>query len=250
MLRKIASLAFLSAAVLGASAAQAALIPIDVAFVGGNSGNQSGNAITTDIPGSTVTRISAGAFNALTPAQLRANYDAIVITWNSPGGLNADWNTRLLPYLNLGGGVVFDGDDNNVGDLAPGVTAFSYNTSGPITVTPVPGLTDGVVSNQFDNMHARFTAWDPNLSPFLTHAGNTVGLYGEIGNGRIVLTGPDNDYHGFRNGNANQSNQYQLLLNSLIYVTTPVPEPASIAVWSLLGVAGLAGARRRRKSRV
>lgn len=30
----------------------------------------------------------------------------------------------------------------------------------------------------------------------------------------------------------------------------PVPEPASIAIWSALGVAGLFGARRRRKSRV
>ncbi len=62
----------------------------------------------------------------------------------------------------------------------------------------MPGLTAGIVDS-FVNNHIRFTAWEPALSPFLTKNGNTVGLYGEFaGGGRIVLTGPDQDYHSDR----------------------------------------------------
>lgn len=135
----------------------------------------------------------------------------------STPAINADWNTRLLPYMALGGGIVFE-DPGNSSDLAPGVTAVSAGASGWM-VSPVPGLTDGI-NNLFFNNHIAFTAWDPALSPFITTAqSTTVGLYGRFGSGCIVLTGPDQHFHAFKDGGSSASNQYNLLVNELNFVS-------------------------------
>ena len=193
-----------------------------IAGVGANLHNNAANAIPLDIPGATVTRISAAAFNAQSVARLRANYDVIILTWATNPALNADWNTRLQPYMALGGGVIYDGDPWNVGDLAPGVSAAVFEQYGSSTVTAnIPGLTDGII-NSFVNNHVSYNLRlsDPALSPFLVKSGQIVGVWGRFDNGCFVGTGPDQDFHGLRSGN-----QYNLLLNEVNFVTHCGPTP-------------------------
>ncbi len=153
----------------------------------------------------------------------------LAATWDSDPSLNVDWNDRLLPYLKLGGGVMYE-DPNNVGDLTAVIGTSIVDNGGEsaigITVTAaVPGLTDGI-TDFYDNNHIRFTSfstWSPALSPFLAftsgdNRGAVVGLYGRFGAGCIVLTGPDQDYHAVRLGSAAEGNQYNLLENEIRFV--------------------------------
>ena len=203
-----------------------AVAQLRIAAIGSSQNNRAADDIPTDLPGATITRIfSTAVFNGLTPADLRADFDVLIITWDSDPGLNLDWNMRIVPYLELGGGVIFE-DPNNVGDLLAGVIAIQVPDGGSSTVSAtVPGLTDGIVDS-FVNNHIRFTDWDPALSPFLYLTSDgpsfTTGLFGEIstetGCGRIVLTGPDQDFHGFRGAGDPAGNQYNLLLNEVTWV--------------------------------
>ena len=193
---------------------------VRVAGIGDNTGIACASQIfaSGDLPGS-FTILTAAAFNALSVADLRSNYDVLIFTWDSDPGINADWSTRLLPYLDLGGGVIFE-DSNNVGDLAPAIVAQNLETGGAgISLLPVPGLTDGITTD-FVNSHIRFTSWDPAFSPFIVQGSDVIGLWGSSpGGGRIVLTGPDQHYHGDRGGTGDKSNQYNLLLNEVLFVT-------------------------------
>lgn len=206
-------------AVLATAAAVLALVAdasaqgIRVAGIGASQGNQAADEVfaSGDLVGS-ITRISESQFNALSPAELRASYDVLLFTWDSSPTLDADWTTRLLPYLMLGGGILWE-DPSNVSDLYPAVIGENVEGAGDVVVSAaVPGLTDGIASDPggFANRHIRFLSWT-GLSPFLTASGDTVGLYGIFaGGGRIVLTGPDQDYHSDRG-----TNQYDFLVNEL-----------------------------------
>ena len=203
-----------------------------VAGVGANDGTAAADAAFSsgDLDGA-ICRISEATFNGFVPSELRALFPALLITWDSDPSLNVDWTTRLLPYLNLGGGVIFDGDPKNIADLAAVVTASDTSTggeTGTFTVTAtVTGLTDGI-NGSFENNHIRFSNWDSNLAPFLSFSPDgdsnfPVGLYGTFGTGCIVLTGPDQDFHGVRGGAGFLGNQYNLLLNALGFVQTGGP---------------------------
>jgi hypothetical protein len=200
-----------------------------VAGVGNNSGNFAADAAYSsgDLDGA-ICRISEATFNGFVPSELRDLFPALIITWDSDPSLNADWATRLLPYLNLGGGVLFDGDTKNISDLAAIVTASDTTTGGEFgtfTVSAtVAGLTDAI-NGSFENNHIRFDpSWDSNLAPFLSFSPDgetsyTVGLYGTFGTGCIVLTGPDQDFHGLRaSTDPEEINQYNLLLNEIRFV--------------------------------
>ncbi|MDG0867418.1 hypothetical protein [Candidatus Lucifugimonas marina] len=196
-----------------------------IAGVGGNSGNQAANAVNLDIPGTVTSRISAATYNAMSPADLRAAYDVLIFTWNSPTSLDADWATRIKPYIDLGGGVIFE-DDGNIGDLAPAVIGSTWNTGGAgITLTggPVPGLTDGIVDS-FANNHLALTGWTSDFTPFITNTSfdrtDVVGLYGGSDVGCMLVQGPDMDFHGLRGASGYQGNQYNLLLNEIQFVTS------------------------------
>lgn len=202
---------------------------IRMAGVGGNFGNRAANAVFSsgDLSGS-IARISEATFNSMSVPDLRAAYDVILFTWASSSTLNANWNTRLLPYLQLGGGVIWE-DDGNLSDLAAAITAVNVNAGGPWTVAPVPGLSDGI-SGAFANTHIRFGSWTAPLLPYITSSGGTEGLYGEFsGGGRIVLHGPDHDYH-----SARPSNQYNLLVNEIRWVTAG-STPNEAGPWSAAG---------------
>ena len=72
------------------------------------------------------------------------------------------------------------------------------------------------------NNHIVFSQPSGYLVTFLTLPPNDVviGLYGEFGTGRIVLTGPDNSYHGDDSDSDNdfgeaKHNQYDLLFHEI-----------------------------------
>lgn len=190
---------------------------LKVLAIGGNSGNQAANVVFSsgDLPGSIDRSFTTGQFNSMTPAQLRAAYDIIYVTWDGDPGLNLDWTTRLLPFLNLGGGVMFE-DPNNANDLIPAVSTSSPDSGEPpYTFTAsVPGLTTGV-SADFVNHHFLTTGWISGFNPFIFSFGDnsTIGLYGQFGTGRIVITGNDQDYHSTRGDPGTEGNQYNFLVN-------------------------------------
>jgi hypothetical protein len=193
-----------------------------MAGLGGNYGELAADTLFSsgDLTGSIDRSLTAEQFNALSPAQLRAAYDVLLITWNSPEALNLDWNTRLLPFLNAGGNVIYE-DPNNLSDLAPAVSGKALTTSGFVEVAPVPTLADGITGD-FGNSHIRFRSWDSSLSAFLTAGKSALGLYGQFDDGRIVLTGTDQDYDGVRNSSdPAAANSYNLLLDEVRWEVAP-----------------------------
>ena len=157
-------------------------------------------------------------------------YHVLIVNWASPKINNLDWK-RLLDYMECGGGVIFE-DPSNVGALADGVSTFEValkskgETPLSITLEPVTVLTLGAPLNgetplDFINKHIIFDEGtsDNALMPFLyLENGDVVGLYGQFSGGRIVLTGPDNNYHGRLDGQSDpveKENHYNLLWNEI-----------------------------------
>jgi len=168
-------------------------------------------------------------------------YHVLIIEYSSPKINNLNWQ-RLLDYMECGGGVIFE-DPKNVEALAPDVSAIEVDLHGggdfPLAITlgpePVPAaLTSGFDSSAtFVNKHFLFNVdanTNPGLTPFLTlDGGEVVGLYGEFGDtqdpmgvsGRIVLTAPDNNFHGDLDEDFDdpqdlaKMNHYKLLFNEI-----------------------------------
>ena len=173
-----------------------------------------------DVEG-TLSPVAAAAFNATAPADLRAAYDVLLFAYGDGNVLDNDWTTRMLPYLALGGGVLFE-DPHNVDDLAPGLSALRESGCCAVDVTAtVPLLTDGIEGSPggFDPYYMHFTGWAAMLSPFLGDQGRVVGLYGEApGGGRMVVTGTLQSYYADREGVGSDRNQYELLRNEVRWV--------------------------------
>ena len=161
-------------------------------------------------------------------------YHVLIVEYSSPKINNLNWQ-RLLDYMACGGGVIFE-DPKNVEALAPHVSTMEVDLHGggdfplSITLAPVPVLTSGFVSPAtFVNKHFIFA--EPNndsfLDVFLTlpeDGDSVVGLYGEFpleDKGRIVLTAPDNNFHGIDvDPNIDllaeaKGNHYNLLFNEI-----------------------------------
>jgi MYXO-CTERM domain-containing protein len=157
--------------------------------------------------------VDIDAFNPMSAADL-AEWDVIVQQWNSDSSIDISWDSKIAAYVAAGGGFYFDGDPNNRDDLASLVTASGgEDCSAPTTVGTVSGLTDGI-SGSFVNCHVSFDTWDTSiLSAFLWDGSDVLGLYGDYGTGRIVLTGPDQDYHASKGSGGVAENQYNLLVN-------------------------------------
>jgi len=175
------------------------------------------------------------SYRDLTTEDIINNYDVIIVGAGTNTTLyNINWTTRIYPFLASGGHVIWEepilahtetglvtiGDDH----ILPNV---DYNN---LNVLNVPGLTDNV-SGQFDGAAGWFSAWNPALSPFLNTTDPvsglmTFGVYGEVGAGRIVISGTQEDYIGSATGSPAQQNQYQLLINKLSWVAagTGVPD--------------------------
>jgi hypothetical protein len=208
----------------------------------------------------TYTELDPATFNAMTPAEFRANFDVLLASWMSQSWhFDLDWDTKLLPFLELGGGIIWE-DPGNSADLDPAVAALNlmpFNTDwcGVLITEEIQGVTTGILQdgectgNQrpacFSNYHVGFSSWHPNLSPFLLAKGTRymtdgsevpdeecqpnliIGLHGEFSGGRIILSGPDNNFHGVRDdGELRRSrNQYKLLVNELLWVAEGFDPP-------------------------
>lgn len=143
-------------------------------------------------------------------------YDVLIFEWDSPNIKNLDWDS-LVNYMACGGGVIWE-DTTNIVKLTAGVAiddirnhdktapsffmiTFDFACIGA-SRTLCAVLPNG---NPFliVNNHIVFSGDQPapQLLPFLIHdlPGEVLGLYGVFGNdngGCIVLTGPDNNFHG------------------------------------------------------
>lgn len=230
---------------------------IRVAGVGANLGNQGVDDIFAngDLSGTIDRSLTTAQFNAMSVVELRNQYDVLLVTWFADENLDLDWTTRLLPYMQMGGGIIWE-DSLNLPDLMPGVSGTRTcvsDGSGTLdpTIIPVAGLTDGVV-NQFDpRCHVLFNfnleEPLPGTSPFMVSVGYTLGLYGEFGTGRIVL-GLDNDFHADLS-DPEGINHYQLLVNELSWVTGAAAVPVPASVWLFgSGLLWLARFARRQSS--
>jgi len=183
---------------------------------------------------------------AVTAQDLCDAYDLLIFNWRSNTLEELSW-PWLVNYMECGGAVIFE-DPRNVGALADGVStievAIRSRGETPLTITlePVPVLTLGMPLNTFSNNHPSFeldfvnkhiifdAEGSPGLTPFLSLAppknmGEVVGLYGRFGDGCIVLTGPDNNFHGLLGSDSDtveRENHYNLLFNEINWLLDTV----------------------------
>lgn len=205
--------------------------PLNILTVGANAGNR---ATQNDVPiygspfggvshiGSTVTHLNEAGFNALTAAQLAA-YDVVLTQWAS-SNLTDLSSMKVQNYVYNGGALFLDGDFANYNDLSwVGITGAQSFCSGPWTFTASadPILTDTLpASPSLANCHGHFPNFDASVfTVFMTDGvGRNAALAGRYGSGRIILTGPDQDFHA-----SPGTQQYQLLLNELEWTGNASP---------------------------
>ncbi len=211
-----------------------------------------------DHAGSSYTSISNATFNATSVATLASTYDVLVMPWYVNASANLDWATRIRPYMNAGGGVLWE-DPTNLSDLTgSGITFGStggYTSAGRTLVAPFDA--NGAESHY--HVHYGITAVTSDWDIFGTDANGSIhGVYGEFGSssGRMVIGVSDNLYHP-NMSNPAEDDHYQLLINELNWIGTgsvyedptdpdpTVPEPATILLLS----ASLLGLGYRRKAK-
>jgi hypothetical protein len=172
--------------------------------------------------GSTVSKVNESGFNALTASQL-ATYDVVLTQWASSNATDLS-SPKVQSYVFNGGALFLDGDFANYNDLDwVGITGAQSYCSGPWTFTAAadPVLTDKLPATpRLANCHGNFPNFDPSVFMVLMKDRNglNAALAGKYGTGRIILTGPDQDYHAHPG-----TQQYQLLLNELEWTGNPAP---------------------------
>ena len=192
-------------------------------------------------------------YRELTTQDIVNNYDVLLI----PGKIqdweyDIDWNSRLLPFLASGKGVIWEGalaGLANIPLIQTGLTRYvcpdgsiCYIPTTPLTVLSVPGITDGVTGD-FGSDASRLISWDSRLTPFLQASATglgtvSYGLYGQIDAGRMIITVNYQDDIGLSTGDATQANAYNLLANKIQWVasSTLPPNPNVRFVPSLMGM--------------
>lgn len=201
--------------------------PLKILTVGANLGNRATQTWVGGVwPGTVVDHVDANSFNSMSKQDLQA-YDVVLTQWDTSATLKLGTNSPIHNYVYEGGGLIVDGDHNNFNDLAwlgiGGATSscpasgrsWELNTWDPGTTL----LRNGLGSNpDLENCHGMFPNYNPALlSPFLWDAsGNVSGLAGYHNKGKVVITGPDQDYHAHP---TNHPEQFQLLLNEISWVS-------------------------------
>lgn len=201
--------------------------PLNILTVGANAGHRATeNRVPFDPSpfggydhlGSTVDHVSHTTFNTMSTGDL-AVYDVVLTQWATSGALNLS-SAAVIAYVAGGGSLFLDGDYANYNDLGwVGITGALSYCSGPWTLdaSAVPGgdvLEDSLPTvPNLVNCHGQFPNYDASVfTPFMWDwYGNVAALAGLYGSGRIIVTGPDQDYH----ATPSWTQQYQLLLNEL-----------------------------------
>ena len=213
---------------------------IRMAGIGGNYGNQAFTAVFSsgDRAGS-IERISMGQFDAIFSSQttnanraaaLKAKYDVLMFTWASPIDYNINWGL-ITAYLETGGSVFVDGDGGNITRFYDGtpnsVKGFGSGTTGGCNYTlvspaPFPTLVANGVNGCFANDHLYVESYPSWMEAYIVARGRNLavaGVYPNGNQGRLIVQGPDQDYHARRGGSATQANQYQIMLNQMDFLT-------------------------------
>jgi len=193
----------------------------------------------------TYTEISSNAFGKILaggdiPA-LCADYDVLIFEWDSPNIKNLDWDS-LLAYMDCGGGIIWEDTKNIVKLNVFDAVIINHDSSAPSPIlikkfaddcfndTTSPCAYTSLSSPFFlVNSHIEFTniGMTSGLTEYLIQNPDdeVLGLYGDFGDGCIVMTGPDNNFHGvatFESSNPDlnvaHTNMYDMLFDELNWV--------------------------------
>lgn len=203
---------------------------LNVLYTDSSLGNADANAIVA-AQGGTATEISSTGFNTLSSAELGA-YDLLVVGWHGDGTFNFDWETVLLPFIQAGGGLIFEAPAS-IGDLTnTGFVITEQNSSNNLAAY------DGFFGDAaFINTHMAITDlssdWDCHLD---NSFGNCNLATASFGSGRAIIGGYDSFFH--------EAGTSDYIINQANWVTsgTAVPEPSTLAIFAL-GIMGLASRR-------
>lgn len=218
---------------------------VRMAAIGRNAGHRAFNEVFSsgDRAGS-IARISNAQFDAIFASQttdaarasaLKNVYDVLMFTWASPNDNNITWGL-ITAYLNLGGSVFFDGDYANVDNLYDGTsnsvvgygTGVTYGCNYDlVTPAPFPSLVANGVSGCFANDHLVVTSWPSWMEAYITAENFSgteftlaiAGIYPGGNHGRLIVQGPDQDYHADRGASGTAGNQYQMILNQMDFLS-------------------------------
>lgn len=243
---------FISAMVAGATALASASAAgaATIGYIAGSGGNISTivSNISSELGLTNAGAVSESIWNTTSATDLAASYDVLVFGWILSSSVNADWSTKLLPYLNAGGNVIWE-DPGNLGDLAGSGLTFGSGGSGPDNFTVViPGLTDSGALHQSE--HYGISSFSSDWTEIgATSNGVTLTVLQTFASGgTMIVNGPDNFYH-----DPNAANPEHIFARNMVNyalsdsVAVPVPSALPLLGTGLL-VLGIF--RRRRAKRV
>ena len=214
-----------------------------IGYIEGSDGDAAANVsqIAADLGLTDGGALALTGWNTMAGADLAAAFDVLVFGNFLSGALNADWTTRMLPYLNAGGSVIYE-DSLNYTELAAGGLTFGGSTVGvPIFSQSIAGLTDSgtIFSGENFAMSAVSSAWNV----IGTNTSASVTAFRTFASGGTF----------FINGSANffqttGSSNYIFARNMVDYaVNTPAPVPLPAAMPLMLAALGALGFMARRR---
>jgi uncharacterized protein YccT (UPF0319 family) len=122
-----------------------------------------------------------------------------------------------------------DGDYANVTNFSPNLVGIQNDGSSNcsyilVSPAPFPVLVAHGINGCFVNNHLSISSWPSWMSPYIKASDNTTvmavaGIYPSGGHGRLIVQGPDQDYHAVRNGADPGGNQYKIMLNQIDFLS-------------------------------
>ncbi|NMM49664.1 PKD domain-containing protein [Marinigracilibium pacificum] len=119
-------------------------------------------------------------------------------------------------------------DNRNISKLSPGVVGYqtdnSFGASYQLVSPPAfPILVANGVVGHFVNHHLGVNSWPSWMEPYILGPPSnpiTLAIAGihPTGGGRLIVQGPDQDFHALRNGSNPSGNQYKMLLNQIDFL--------------------------------
>jgi hypothetical protein len=216
--------------------------PIQVlggAVVLGTSGQDVYSALTTPLNFTDGQTFYIGATVDITAAQAAGDY---FLHWSSPAGTTSIFTERFYAKSDGSGGFVFGYDGSSGGTVNYSPTSLSLNTSYRVVLayTAVAGAVNDTFALYVNPTDLSVQA---NNTPYMTSA--YVGTGAEVSPQTVSAIN-------FRQGSA--ANAPSVIIDNLTVATlfsdaapiAPVPEPTTIALAGLGGLAGLLAFRRRK----